>query len=402
MSCDRYTGAIVDHACGAEIAADAAAHLRGCAACSRTFEEQRRVLQGLDPSCKRAGNRAIRAVRGATTWRAWSARRRRRRAISGGALLPRRQPCSSWSRSVACDLGDAGRPIVRSRQAAQTAPSANVAGTPAPTRSSAPSVTAKGAPREWGAATSRARDGRARQQPEVDSKRRRAISRHKSRAIERYLTLVRRGALDTSAARESEHDRVAAPDRTGDRAALGRGSYQSRMGNAEPVPASIERGTQIRSVGMRKELVLALTLAGGAMMPVVAQDKPQAPPPAAQPAPSSVARQIPLKVQLTLSRFIGEKKISSTPYMLGVLTNAQKTSLRMGVQVPVTIRDVRQGAGLRRTPQNSYTYRDVGTNIDCEAQDVGNGVFKLVLTIEDSAIQLDRPPDSPQKTSDGS
>ena len=147
---------------------------------------------------------------------------------------------------------------------------------------------------------------------------------------------------------------------------------------------------------MKKQLVLALAIAAGAMMTVVAQDKPQAPPPAAQPGPSTVARQVPLKVQLTLSRFVGEKKISSTPYMLGVLTNAQKTSLRMGVQVPVTIKMI-DSSGPAGTVQNSYTYRDVGTNIDCEAQDVGGGVFKLVLTIEDSAIHLDRAPDSPQE-----
>ena len=48
MSCDRYTSAIVDHACGAEIAADAAAHLKVCAACSSMFDEQRRLLQDLD------------------------------------------------------------------------------------------------------------------------------------------------------------------------------------------------------------------------------------------------------------------------------------------------------------------------------------------------------------------
>ena len=124
---------------------------------------------------------------------------------------------------------------------------------------------------------------------------------------------------------------------------------------------------------MKKQLVLALALAAGTMMTVVAQDKPQAPPPAAQPAPSTVARQVPLKVQLTLSRFVGEKKLSSTPYMLGVLTNAQKTSLRMGVQVPVntTLYAAKSDGGSVNIPQNSYTYRDVGTNIDCEAQDVG-------------------------------
>lgn len=149
---------------------------------------------------------------------------------------------------------------------------------------------------------------------------------------------------------------------------------------------------------MKKQLVLALALAAGTLMTVSAQDTKQAPAPApaAPPTPSTVARQVPLKVQLTLSRFIGEKKLSSTPYMLGVLTNAQKTSLRMGVQVPVTMRTI-DSSTPAGTMQNSYTYRDVGTNIDCEAQDVGGGVFKLVLTIEDSAVHLDRPPDSPQE-----
>ena len=48
MSCDRHTIAIVDHACGAEIAAEAAAHLETCAACRRLFDEQQRRLQDLD------------------------------------------------------------------------------------------------------------------------------------------------------------------------------------------------------------------------------------------------------------------------------------------------------------------------------------------------------------------
>ena len=154
---------------------------------------------------------------------------------------------------------------------------------------------------------------------------------------------------------------------------------------------------------MRKELVLALTLVGGALVPVVAQDKPPVPVPtppvASNPlAPPSAARQIPLKVQLTLSRYQGEKKISSTPYVLGVLTNAQKTSLRMGVQVPViqTVFGAKEAGGLANIPQSSYTYRDVGTNIDCNAQDAGNGLFNLTITVEDSTIQLDRP-ESPQQ-----
>jgi Flp pilus assembly secretin CpaC len=148
---------------------------------------------------------------------------------------------------------------------------------------------------------------------------------------------------------------------------------------------------------MRKEFAVALAIAAGVLMPLAAQDKPQ--PTAAQPAASSGARQIPLKVQLTLTRFMGEKKTSSVPYMLGVLTNAQKTSLRMGVQVPVaqTVFGTKSEGGAASIPQNSYSYRDVGTNIDCQAQDLGNGLYSLVIAVDDSTIHLDRSAESAEE-----
>jgi hypothetical protein len=148
---------------------------------------------------------------------------------------------------------------------------------------------------------------------------------------------------------------------------------------------------------MRQKFAVALAIAAGALMTVVAQDKPL--PAAAQPAASGGARQIPLKVQLTLTRVMGEKKISSGPYMLGVLTNAKTTSLRMGVQVPVTqtVFAAKTEGGLATIPQSSYTYRDVGTNIDCQAQDIGNGLFNLVITVDDSTIHLDRTPETAEE-----
>ena len=101
-------------------------------------------------------------------------------------------------------------------------------------------------------------------------------------------------------------------------------------------------------------------------------------------------------------RFKGEKKISSVPYMLGVLTNAQKTSLRMGVQVPVPITTFgpKSEGGAAPVPLTSYTYRDVGTNIDCEAEDVGNGVFSLAIAVDDSTLFLDRSVESAEEQED--
>ncbi len=87
-----------------------------------------------------------------------------------------------------------------------------------------------------------------------------------------------------------------------------------------------------------KRQLLTMALAASALAPMAAQDQVEAP---SQPAPKmmmpNTGNQVPLKVQFTLSRFKGEQKISSTPYMLGVLSNGQKTSLRVGTQVPVVM-----------------------------------------------------------------
>jgi hypothetical protein len=132
---------------------------------------------------------------------------------------------------------------------------------------------------------------------------------------------------------------------------------------------------------MRREFAVAFAIAALPLV-LVAQEPP---------APVG-PRQTPLKVQLTVARFMGDKKISSVPYMLGVLTNAQKTSLRVGVQVPVTttLPGPKLEGGVATTPSISYSYRDVGTNIDCQAQDAGNGLFNLAITVEDSSIHIDK------------
>jgi hypothetical protein len=101
----------------------------------------------------------------------------------------------------------------------------------------------------------------------------------------------------------------------------------------------------------------------------------------AQPATA----QVPLRVQLVVSRHVGEKKVSSIPYTLSVVANDnEKTSLRMGVELPVA-RTVVSGEG---KSQSSYSYRPVGTNIDCGARSTEAGLFKLTLAVSDSSVFL--------------
>lgn len=90
--------------------------------------------------------------------------------------------------------------------------------------------------------------------------------------------------------------------------------------------------------------------------------------------------QVPLKIQLVLSRTQADKKISSIPYSLYVTTNEGRTSLRMSVQVPVA--STQFGAN---SPVASYSLKDIGTNIDCAAEPgTEPGVFKISLTVTDT------------------
>lgn len=104
----------------------------------------------------------------------------------------------------------------------------------------------------------------------------------------------------------------------------------------------------------------------------------------AQDTPRATAAQVPLRVQLVVSRYQGEKKVSSTPYTISVVANDNdKTSLRMGVDVPVPQPTVTSAGG---PVSMSYTYRSVGTNIDCSARTVEEGLFKLDLAVSDSSV----------------
>jgi type II secretory pathway component GspD/PulD (secretin) len=136
---------------------------------------------------------------------------------------------------------------------------------------------------------------------------------------------------------------------------------------------------------MSKRWIFAAVFVAGALTAVDAQEKP-VPVQTAAPTASNpgVRSQTGLKVQIVLARYQGEKRISSLPYVLGVVSNGQKTSLRVGTQLPIAL-SVKGDA----TAVTSYNYRDLGTNIDCSAQDSPGGMYNLAITISDSSVQLE-------------
>jgi hypothetical protein len=96
---------------------------------------------------------------------------------------------------------------------------------------------------------------------------------------------------------------------------------------------------------------------------------------------------VPLKVQIVISRYQGEKKISSLPYSLVVNANAAKTSIRLGSQVPIlSVAPANKGDA---PPFSAFQYKDVGTSIDCSAVTQDDGRFRLDITVSDSSVYGD-------------
>lgn len=107
----------------------------------------------------------------------------------------------------------------------------------------------------------------------------------------------------------------------------------------------------------------------------------------AQATRDDLQRLVPLSVEVTVTRYQGEKKISSMPYMMAVNANklgqAGPALLRMGARVPIpTIPGNPAGGGPVPAPVN---YQDIGTNIDCTAKVVDGG-FEVQLSVSDTSV----------------
>jgi hypothetical protein len=135
-------------------------------------------------------------------------------------------------------------------------------------------------------------------------------------------------------------------------------------------------------------LVLGLTIflmpsSALAQQPVPSAESKGASKEAEQPA------MIPLDIQIVISRFQGEKKVSSLPFALAVNANDREVSrLRMGANVPVPAMAAPKAnpAGPTGPMPGPVSYRDIGTNIDCTARTIADGRFHVFITVEDSSV----------------
>ena len=106
---------------------------------------------------------------------------------------------------------------------------------------------------------------------------------------------------------------------------------------------------------------------------------------------------VPLKLDVVISRQAGDKKISSMPYSLWLTANSpeRQASLRLGVQVPVpTTMTPQAKEGEKSEPFQSFTYRDIGTNIDATAASAAEGRYTVGITLTDSGLNSKGEPTS--------
>ena len=89
---------------------------------------------------------------------------------------------------------------------------------------------------------------------------------------------------------------------------------------------------------IRKTLAAALFLASFVSI-AVAQAPPGQPGPPITPVTPGVSKPLTaLKVQVVISRYEGDKKVSSLPYVIAVTANSpQGVLIRMGSQIPIAM-----------------------------------------------------------------
>jgi len=95
------------------------------------------------------------------------------------------------------------------------------------------------------------------------------------------------------------------------------------------------------------------------------------------PDPAKARPVVPLRVQLVMTRLQAEKKIASYPYVFTV-TTTHAGQIRMGTEVPIAV-SMKDGSV-------SFQYRNVGANLECNAEALDNGRFRLSINMENSSL----------------
>ena len=136
-----------------------------------------------------------------------------------------------------------------------------------------------------------------------------------------------------------------------------------------------------------RQHVLAAIFVFATVISVTAQQA-QKPEPSPPPQASSGQPTIPVRVQLVISKYKADKKITSLPYTISTALG-RNARLRIGADAPYSsTRAATKPSpdGQPASPPMSFSYRTVGTAIDCTPTASGDGRYRLDLTISHDSI----------------
>jgi hypothetical protein len=148
---------------------------------------------------------------------------------------------------------------------------------------------------------------------------------------------------------------------------------------------------------VRKSLVaigvFVVMVCGSTRSTAMAQEPPQP----SSPTNAKKVQNVPLELQVIISRYQGEKRISSLPYVLSLksFTNSNRAgfagaSLRLGSRVPLRVQMFAPPSdGKPATTTSSVNYENVGTNIDAGASALEDGRFEVTISINESSVVTD-------------
>ena len=141
---------------------------------------------------------------------------------------------------------------------------------------------------------------------------------------------------------------------------------------------------------MKKYVLSAIVIALVAASVPTAGQAPQSPKPAdALPRGGNV----PLRVQIVISRYQGDKRVSSMPYELSLRSGSGNASLALGARIPVPNAAFAPAVDptnpTATMPITSYNYEPVGININCNATALENGGFDLFIEVNESSAVTD-------------
>jgi hypothetical protein len=90
------------------------------------------------------------------------------------------------------------------------------------------------------------------------------------------------------------------------------------------------------------------------------------------------AEKIPVKLQVVISKYDGERKTSSLPYVAYATANGDRLQISVGTNVPIA------------TSSGVYNYTNLGTLIDCTITTEA-GRYKVYMNLSDNYLVVPKP-----------